>query len=151
MKGVSKTGSYRKFSPTIDAVAKEVVDTVSQGKPVVMSKILLRHGYSVAMSKSPKTLTKGKQYQEAIQTYTARLEKHRANVLFAMEKKNLEEEQYRTLADAQSKLTHDVQLLTGGKTENVQLTEDRNMLVAILADIRKSDEPEQLYEGHPEL
>ena len=37
-----------------------------------------------------------------------------------MEQKDLSEEDYKVLADSLTKVTHDVQLLTGGSTANVQ-------------------------------
>ncbi len=129
-------GGNNRYSPAIDAVAREVVATVAAGKLVNMGKIMRSHGYSPATSKAPSTLTSKKQYKEAIETYTSRLEKHRSNVLSAREKKDLDEEQYRTLADAQTKITHDVQLLSGGKTENVGLEQDRQTLKAIVAAIQ---------------
>lgn len=69
-------------------------------------------------------------------TYTQKLEQHRKEVLEAMMRKDLDEEQYRTLADSQAKLTHDVQLLTGGKTENVGVEEDRLRLKAVVQAIQ---------------
>ena len=76
-----------------------------------------------------------------MKTYTDQLEAHRQKVLEAMDKKDLDEEQYRTLSDAQTKLTHDVQLLTGGKTENIGQEEDRLKLKAIVAAIQLDEAP----------
>lgn len=127
----------RKYeSPNLRAVARDVVDTVQRGERVVMSKIIRRHGYAPSIATNPKEVTERPAYQEEIASYTALLEKHRQDVLTAMMNKDLDGEQYRTLSDAQAKLTHDVQLLSGGKTENVGLEEDKKTLKAIVAAIQ---------------
>jgi hypothetical protein len=63
-----------------------------------------------------------------------------------MAKKDLTEEQYRTLSDAQTKLTHDVQLLSGEKTENVGLENDRNTLRDIVKAIQLGSEETPTFE-----
>ncbi len=133
--GGSRPGQ-KNGSENIRAVARDVVETVQKGEKVVMSKILRRHGYSESTAASPVQVTSRPAYKEEIRTYTEQLEQHRQNVLTAMMNKDLDTEQYRTLSDAQTKLTHDVQLLSGGKTENVGLEEDKKTLKAIVAAIQ---------------
>lgn len=101
-----------------------------------MREIIRSEGYAPSTANRPKLVTQTPAFKEEMLNYTQQLEKHRQKVLDAMDKKNLSEEQYRTLADAQTKLTHDVQLLTGGKTENIQVDEDRRTLLSIVAEIR---------------
>ncbi len=117
-------------------VARDVKAALERGEKVVMAKILRKHGYSETVIGVPANVTETQAYKAEMDPYIARLDKHRTKVMAAMEKKDLNEEQYRTLSDASSKLTHDLQLLTGGKTENIGLEEDRKVLVAILAEIR---------------
>ncbi len=123
-------------APMARAVARDVIDTVNRGEKVVMAKIIRRHGYSETTAKNANSVTNTKAYKEEYENYLGRLEKHRMNVISAMERKDLNEEQYRTLADAQTKITHDIQLLSGGKTENVGLEQDRQTLKAIVAAIQ---------------
>ena len=123
------------------AVARRVIEKIQKGEKVLLAPLIRAQGYAETVAKSPHMVTKTHAYQDEINTYTQRLEKERTRVLRAMEKKDLDDEQYRTLVDAETKLTHDVQLLTGGKTENVQVTEDHNVLVAILAEVRAAPLP----------
>jgi hypothetical protein len=128
-------------------VARTVIEKQLKGEKIVMSKILIAHGYSPTTANNPRDVTETSSYKEEIENYAARLERHRLKILEAMEAKDLNEEQYRTLADAQTKVTHDVQLLTGGKTENTG-GEDRMTLVAILAEIRgEALPPPKTYDG----
>ena len=133
-----KTPGRNQPSMNAKAVARSVIQKIQNGEKVVMKELVLAQGYSPATAHNVSGVTNTKSYKDEIENYTARLERHRVKILAAMEKKDLNEEQYRTLADAQSKVTHDVQLLTGGKTENVGVQEDRLTLVAILAEIRGS-------------
>ncbi len=136
--GKRKYLRYSKLNGSANAraVAREVIDTVARGEKVIMKKILKRNGYSDTTAIVPANVMKTAAYQDEMFTYAQKLEKHRQDVLKAMMGKDLNDEQYRTLADAQTKLTHDVQLLTGGNTENLQMADDRNTLLAIIADIR---------------
>ena len=128
--------------------ARMVIDKMQKGEKIVMKQILLANGYSPSVANQPSQVTDRESYKEEIESYAARLERHRLKILKAMENKNLDEEQYRTLADAQTKVTHDVQLLTGGKTENTGDNEDRMTLVAILSEIRGGELPApKIYDG----
>ncbi len=116
--------------------ARDFLKTLEEGKHVPMKQILVKNGYSPATSSNPKNVTEQPAFKEEIENYAARLERHRLKVLAAMENKDLDEEQYRTLSDTQAKLTHDVQLLTGGKTENIGMQKDQETLRAIVAAIQ---------------
>ena len=102
-------------------VAQEVLETVRKGKRPNLGKIILKKGYSLTTSTVPSQVTKTKSYQKVILPYAQRLQRHQEKILKAMENKDLSNEDYKVLADSLSKVTHDVQLLTGGSTENVQL------------------------------
>ena len=101
-------------------VAQEVLETVRKGKRPNLGKIILKKGYSLTTSTVPSQVTKTKSYQKVILPYAQRLQRHQEKILKAMENKDLSNEDYKVLADSLSKVTHDVQLLTGGSTENVQ-------------------------------
>ena len=100
-------------------VAVEVLETVRKGKRPNLGKIIKSKGYSETTSTVPTQVTRTKSYQSVIKPYTERLIKHREKILQAMEAKELDNESYKVLADSLTKVTHDVQLLTGGATENL--------------------------------
>lgn len=100
-------------------VGIEVLETVRKGKRPNLGKIIKANGYALTTSTVPSQVTNTKSYQKVVKPYTERLIKHQEKVLRAMEAKDLNEEQYKTLTDSLAKITHDVQLLTGGSTENV--------------------------------
>ena len=68
-----------------------------------------------------------------------KMEKIRHKVLDALHDKDMTQEDTRTLVDASTKLTHDVQLLSGGRTENVGHEEDRRILLGIVDALRLND------------
>ena len=131
------------------AVALDVIAMLERGEKVKMNKVLLAHGYAKSTSKAPHLVTDRDAYKNTMNEYTARLAKERDRVLDAMAKKDLSEEQYRTLSDAQTKLTHDVQLLSGEKTENVGLENDRNTLRDIVKAIQLGSEETPTFEVLP--
>jgi hypothetical protein len=127
------------------AVARKVIEKMKRGEVVKISPLMREVGYSKNTAINPSKVTNSPAYKEEIESYVARLEKHRLKILEAMEKKDLTEEQYRTLVEAQAKTTHDVQLLSGGKTENVGVEKDRETLKAIVAAIQiESNSPDLL-------
>ena len=99
-------------------VAKEVLETVGRGKKVVLGKIIKKNGYAQNTADSPKQVTNTKSFQNVINPIVQRWEKERERITLALENKDLDKEQYRTLVDALDTITKNVQLLTGGKTEN---------------------------------
>ncbi len=101
------------------AVAYEVLETIRKGKRPNLGKIIKKKGYAVTTSTVPSQVTNTESYQSVVLPYAQRLQKHQEKILKAMEAKNLKKEQYKVLTDALAKVTHDVQLLTGGSTENL--------------------------------
>ena len=99
-------------------VAKEVLETVGKGKKVVLGKIIKKNGYAQNTADSPKQVTNTKSFQNVINPIVQRWEKERERITLALENKDLDKEQYRTLVNALDTITKNVQLLTGGKTEN---------------------------------
>ncbi len=132
---------YNKGSMNARLVARDVIAKIEKGEKVELKPILEAHGYAKATAWNPKQVTTSVGYQDEMNTYAEKLNAHRAKVLAEMERKDLSEEQYKTLSDAQAKLTHDVQLLTGGKTENVGMDQDRATLKAIVAAIQIDTNP----------
>ena len=102
-----------------EAVARERIKQVEMGGDSAITTIAPKKGYSIKSAISGK-IQKTKSYQNVVLPYTERLVKHQEKILKAMEQKDLTEEDYKVLADSLTKVTHDVQILTGGSTENVQ-------------------------------
>jgi hypothetical protein len=117
-------------------VARDVIAKLEKGEKVTMREVIRANGYSQNTANNPKNVIERPAYQEEMNNYTQRLERERTRVIAAMEKKDLNTEQYRTLTEATTKFTHDIQLLTGGKTENVGVDKDRETLKAIVAAIQ---------------
>lgn len=118
------------------AVARKVIEKMQKGEKVKIAPLMREVGYTYEGSMKPQRVTESPAYKEEIESYVSRLERHRLKIMEAMEAKDLTEEQYRTLVEAQAKTTHDVQLLSGGKTENVGVEKDRETLKAIVAAIQ---------------
>ncbi len=123
---------------SLKAVGEAMAVEISAGNKPSLKKIMQSLGYPPEMLTPGqlKMVKKQMDYKAGAEPYLKRLEKHREDILGAMETKDLKEEQYRTLVEAQSKVTHDVQLLSGGKTENVGVEEDRKSLKAVIAAIQ---------------
>lgn len=99
-------------------VAQEVIKQVEKGGKHFITTIAPKKGYSIKTAESGK-IQQTESYKSVINPFVARLEKHRTKILKAMEGKDLTKEQYKVLSESLTKVTHDVQLLSGGKTENV--------------------------------
>src|SRR3990167_4908512 len=124
-------------SEAAEAVAIDVLKKVRIGQIPNKGKIIKKHGYSKTVSKSPTKVTKTKSYLKIILPYAQRLQKHQEKILKAMEAKDLSDEDYKVLSDSLTKVTHDVQLLTGGSTDNV----------AVGVKLLKDDELESIANG----
>ncbi len=137
MAGNTKSGATKGISSERPRrVARDVISKLQSGEKPVMKEILAAHGYAKSTQVSPHQVTSLPSFKDEMDSYVARLEKERTRVLAAMESKPLGEVEYKDLVEATKKMTHDVQLLTGGKTENRGVEEDRNTLVMIMRDIR---------------
>ena len=121
------------------AVARDVIDHVVQGKKFTLKKIAMDHGYARLSAENGK-VTGTKSYKETMQTFVWRLAKERQRALAAMEKKDLSKEEYKVLVDAMTKMTHDVQLLSGESTENIGAEKDRHIIETILHRARANGE-----------
>lgn len=118
------------------AVAKEVLETLGRGERVSVSKIAPKHSYTQLTADSG-SIQKTASYKEVMQSTVTAMERERSRLIESMEHKSLKKVDYRTHADAVQKLTHDIQLLSGGKTENVTVDEDRRILIGIVKELRQ--------------
>lgn len=101
------------------AVAKEVVEMVGKGKRPNITKIAQKKGYSPSMARSGK-VQKTKSYQAELSPLVQRLEEERDAVVEALKKKR-KGAKYRDLIDGLDKITKNLQLLTGGATQNIAI------------------------------
>ena len=99
--------------------AKEVLENLRQGKRPNLGKIALKKGYSAKTALNPKNITETKSYKEVIRPVVQRWEKERERITAAIEHHNLDDESLRDKMDALDKLTKNIQLLSGGSTENI--------------------------------
>lgn len=107
--------------PSIAAqeVAKEVISELGKSRKPILRKIAVKKGYSQHTADTPKNITETQSYKDIVEPYAQRLRRHQEKILAEMENKDLSQEQYRVLADSLTKITHDVQLLSGGATANI--------------------------------
>jgi hypothetical protein len=104
-------------SENAKAVADEVIQKVRKGEKVNMQDIQKKHGYSDRSAKSMKA-KRTKTYKKAMSPILKRMEAHRRRIMNALDSKDLSKERFKDLSDALAKTTHDIQLLSGGKTSN---------------------------------
>lgn len=98
---------------------RAIHELVANGGTV--ANAMRKAGYSPRTARTPKKLTDSIAFKKKFQPYAERLKKHQEKILQAMEAKDLSKEQYKVLSESLAKTTHDVQLLTGKSTENVQV------------------------------
>lgn len=117
------------------AVAEEVLKTVGNGGRPHIQEIAIGKGYSPASARSGKP-QETKSYQETISPFVNKMIAERDKVIERMAKTR-GKAKYRDLTDSLDKLTKNIQLLTGGKTENVGLIEEeRKSVQTLIAQIR---------------
>jgi len=102
-------------------VAQDVIKEVGAGRIPNKGKIQINHGYSEESARTGKAMST-KTYKKTIEPFVQRLIRHREKIIAAMENKNLDKEQYKVLYESLAKSNHDIQLLSGGKTENSEMT-----------------------------
>lgn len=100
-------------------VAREVIRTVGKGRRANISKIGVEKGYSVQSARSGK-ITKTKSYQAEVTPLIQSLEEERRAIILRL-KKVRSKARYRDLIDGLDKITKNLQLLTGGATENIAM------------------------------
>ena len=106
-------------SKNAEAVANDVLEKVRKGEKVVMGKIIEKRGYGKSMPAHPTKVTQTKSYQKVVAPYLERIIKLRDKIQIEMENKDLSKVQFGQLNQSLKDLTHDIQLLTGGSTENI--------------------------------
>ncbi len=100
-------------------VAQEVLETVRKGKRPILGKIIRKKGYALTTSTVPSQVTNTKSYKSVISPLVSRLEEERDAIVERL-KVTRGKAKYRDLVDGLDKITKNIQLLTGGSTQNVQ-------------------------------
>lgn len=117
-------------------VAKIVSENLRDGKKVILGEIIRESGYAISTSEKPKLVTETDSYKEAIAPVVDKMIQERDRIIASISTKDLTEEKHKDLIDSLDKLTKNIQLLSGGKTENVGLETDRKVLQEIIQSIR---------------
>ena len=101
-------------------VAKEVIATLGKSRKPVLRKIAVKKGYSQHTADTPSNITNTKSYQDVVNPILKKYESLRDKIMDEMNRKGrkLSKEKLISLTIALKNTTHDIQLLTGGKTEN---------------------------------
>lgn len=103
-----------------EQVAYEVSETIRKDKPVNLGKIISKR-YSKSTSLKPKLVTTTKSYQRIIEPVVTKWVKERDRLTVEMMSRDLTKLQYKDAVDALDKLTKNIQLLSGGSTENIAI------------------------------
>lgn len=107
-------------SQTAKAVAQDVIEAVKNKKRIVLGKIVAKRGYAKSTQRHPKRVTETQSYQEEIRPVITQLEVLRQKAITELSCRSLKDEGYKDLVDSVDKLTKNIQLLSGGATENVE-------------------------------
>ena len=102
-------------------VAKKVLEKIGKGKRVNLGKIAREVGYADNTADNPKIITETKSYQDEIKPFVDKMIKERDRAAKAMSLKDLDQVTYDKLSDVIDKLTKNIQLLNGGKTESNEM------------------------------
>src|SRR5690349_1708465 len=91
---------------SIDAklVAEDVKKRILDGSKITMSEIMENRGYAEATLKNPKNVTETESYKSVMQPFAERLKREIERIQTAMEGKDLDKEQYKTLTESLDKL-----------------------------------------------
>lgn len=110
----------RRRSPNAAAVARDVIATVRKGKKVVLGKIMKENGYSDWMTTQPGKVTSQPAYKEEMEPIVQAMIAERDAILKLLPTKR-GRAAYHQLIEGMDKMTKNIQLLTGGQTENTGL------------------------------
>lgn len=118
-------------------VAKEVSENLGKGKKVILGEILRKNGYSESTSLTPSNVTETKSYKEVVNPIIDRWIDERDRLTNELSKRDLSKERYETIMKSVDLITKNIQLLSGGKTENIGIQsslsdEDKDVLLSLL-------------------
>lgn len=99
-------------------VADKLVENSRIPKPKNKGQILAEVGYSEATQIKPSQVFDSKGVKEELEPILNEMVEHRKEILVKM-KENISKAHYNQLSDAFDKMTKNIQLLSGGSTENI--------------------------------
>ena len=99
-------------------VAKEVIRKVRKGERPVLRKIIPKHGYGPSIADHPNKVTGTDSYKDIVNPIVNEWLKERERLTKSIMGKDLDKVHYKDAIDALDKLNKNIQLLTGGATEN---------------------------------
>lgn len=102
-------------------VAHEVIKTIRKSKKVNLGAIIRGNGYAPSVATAPTVVTNTKSYKRVIEPVVSMWIKERDRLTREMMSRDLTKLQYRDAMDALDKLTKNIQLLSGGSTENIAI------------------------------
>lgn len=111
-----------KSSLRAQQVAKDVQKAILSGKIPAMGEIVEKRGYSKSTVINPKRVTKTTSYQEEMYNFAKELEKQRDRFLKEIATRDLSGEELKVVTEALDKLNKNLQLATGGNTENIGIS-----------------------------
>jgi mevalonate kinase len=112
-----KKRTTKRRSINAQNVAREVLETIRNGKMVNLGDIIEKNGYSEATSTVPSMVTDTKSYKEVMEPVVKQMEKERQRILDALSIKDLDTERHKDLVGSMDTLTKNIQLLGGKETE----------------------------------
>lgn len=122
-----------------EAVARRIIEQKKSGaRKKTVYQIAIEEGYSEESARQG-TPQRAKAFKDIMQSYTEELARERERQLRAMTQKDLTKEAYKTLSEASTRATHDLQLLTGGATERMQYEAEAGQLRAIIEGLATMD------------
>ena len=107
-------------SVNAENVGLEVLETLGKEEKVKLGAIALRNGYAPNTAKNPKNITETKSYKRVVTPFLTRLIKHRDKLLRRMEE-TIDDAEYNDLSNSLDKVVKNIQLLSGGATQNVDI------------------------------
>lgn len=101
-------------------VGEKVLESLGKKKKPNLGKIAREVGYADNTADNPLNITETKSYKDVVNPVIEQYQKLREKIISEMNRKGrkLSKEKLIALTTALKNTTHDIQLLTGGKTEN---------------------------------
>jgi len=108
-------------SKAAELVVQDILDEVRNGNIPNVYEIQKKHGYSHESARSYKAL-RTQTAQKTMKNAAEKIKKERDRILNELSTRDLSDERYIELSKAFDTLTKNHQLLTGGNTENQNIT-----------------------------
>lgn len=102
--------------------AEKVLERIGKGKKIVLGEILREVGYADNTADNPLGVTETQTFKDTVAPTVKRLEGIRNKLISALEQKDMSEEKAKDAVDMMSKITHDIQLLSGKATEKTDFS-----------------------------